>query len=362
MNLRQSKDHIVNISPSKIKHRTFLIRILVIVLISIGFTVSAKTKDFEDSSHVEYPEWFVDSPFLDLTEVNEEALAKGKKGMMVLFTTKGCSYCEQFIRRSLGDPKIAKLVQNKFDSIGMEIFDDAEMVGPTGETMAVKHFAKKEGVGFAPTLLFYDENGKRVLRQIGYQAPQRFLHLMDYVADDHYQSQTLRDFLKSKTSNDTTVSSYANLKADVLFDEPPYALDRSRFAASEPLLMIFEKPGCAECESFHQDVLTLQDVRGTLQGFQVIRLNAADNKTPVLSPDGKRTTPSQLYEQAEFTRLPALMFFNEAGKVVLKTDALVLRGRMMNSLNYVLEKAYKKDWTYQQFARSKALAASLIKE
>lgn len=125
----------MNNSLSKIKHRMFLNRLLVIVLISIGFTVSAATKDFEeDSTHVEYPEWFVDGPFLDfdLNEVNEEALAKGKKGMMVLFTTRGCSYCEQFIHRSLGDPKIAKLVQEKFDSIGMEIFDDGEMVGTAG--------------------------------------------------------------------------------------------------------------------------------------------------------------------------------------------------------------------------------------
>lgn len=347
----------MNNSPSKIKHRLFAI-----VLISIGFTVSAEKKDFEGSTHAEYPEWFVDSPFLDLTEVNEEALAKGKKGMMVLFTTKGCSYCEQFIHRSLGDPKIAKLVQEKFGSIGMEIFDDAEMVAPAGETMAVKHFAKKEGAGFAPTLLFYDGNGKRVLRQIGYQTPQRFLHLMDYVADDHYQSQSLRDFLVTKLPKEPVKGTYTRLKSDDLFDGPPYALDRSRFAASEPLLVLFEKPGCTECEGFHKEVMTQERIRGTMEGFQVVRLNAADNKTPVLAPDGQRITPSQWYQQTQFTQLPALLFFNESGAEVLKTDSFVRGTRMMNSLNYVLEKAYKKDWTYQQFARSKALAASLKKE
>ncbi len=345
----------MNNSPSKIKHRIFVIRLLALVLISIGFTVSAAKKDFEDSTHAEYPEWFVDSPFLDLAEVNDEASTKGKKGLMVLFTTKNCSYCEQFILRSLGDPKIAKLVQDKFDSIGMEIFDDAELVGPSGETMAVKHFAKKEGAGFAPTLLFYDKNGKRVLRQIGYQTPQRFLHLMDYVADDHYQSQSLRDFLATKSPKQPAKNTYTRLKADALFDEPPYALDRSRFAASEPLLVLFEKLGCTECEGFHNEVMTLKDVRGTMKKFQVVRLNASDNKTPVLAPDGKRITPSQWYEKAEFTQLPALLFFNEAGKEVLKTDTLVRHQRVLNTLNYVLEKAYKKDWTYQQFARSKGI-------
>ena len=243
--------------------------------------------DFEGSTHAEYPEWFVDSPFLDLAEVNQEATANGKKGLMILFTTRGCSYCEQFIRRSLGDAKIAAKVQKDFDSVGLEIFDDAEMVAPDGSAIAVKHFAKKEGVGFAPTLLFYDKDGKMVLRQVGYQAPQRFVQLMDYVANEKYREQSLRDFLATKLENSTEDKSYTQLKADTLFDDAPYSLDRSNFAASEPLMVIFEKPGCAECKNFHQDVLTLKDVRSTLMKFQVVRLDPTDDKTPVLLPDGK---------------------------------------------------------------------------
>jgi thioredoxin-related protein len=330
--------------------------ILFVFMLGLNTNLAA---DFENNTHAEYPEWFVDSPFLDLAEVNQDATENGKKGLMVLFTTRGCSYCEQFIRRSLGDAKIAAKVQKDFSSVGLEIFDDAEMVAPDGSTLAVKHFAKKEGVGFAPTLLFYDKDGKMVLRQVGYQAPERFVQLMKYTANQHYREQSLRDFLATILENSTEDKSYTQLKADALFDGAPYSLDRSKFAANEPLMVIFEKPGCAECKDFHQDVLTLKDVRSTLQKFQVVRLDPTDDKTPVLLPDGKRITPSQWFDKTTFSRLPALLFFDEGGNQVLKTDALVLHERMMNSLNYVLEKAYKKDWTYQQFARSKALAASL---
>ena len=328
-----------------------------ILILFMGLSTPALA-DFEGSTHAEYPEWFVDAPFLDLAEVNQEATANGKKGLMVLFTTRGCSYCEQFIRRSLGDDKIAALVQKDFASVGLEIFDDAEMVSPTEETIAVKHFAKKEGVGFAPTLLFYDKNGKMVLRQVGYQAPKRFIQLMDYVANEKYLEKSLRDFLATKPENSSDDKSYVSLKADTLFENAPYILDRSKFAASEPLMVIFEKPGCAECKNFHEDVLTLKDVRNTLQKFQVVRLDPTDDKTPVLLPDGIKTTPFQWYEKTTFSRLPALLFYDEGGNQVLQTDALVLHERMMNSLNYVLEEAYKKDWTYQQFARSKAIEAS----
>ena len=49
------------------------------------------------------------------------------------------------------------------------------------------------------------------------------------------------------------------------------------------------------------------------------------------------------------------MFFNEHGRQVLYTDALVGRQRMLNSVNYVLQRAYEKDWSYQRFARTTAI-------
>ena len=333
--------------------------LLLFIFTSSSISFGAATNEESAGKLHTFPEWFVDSPFLDLEEVTSKASGDGKKGLMILFTTQGCSYCEQFIRESLSDPKIAVEVQKKFATIGLEIFDDTEMVSPSGETMTVKHFAKQEGVGFAPTLLFYDENGKRVLRQIGYQTPQRFTHLMDYVADKRYESQSLRDFITAKQAGQQGKSSYASLKEDAIFDTPPYALDRSHFDASEPLMVLFEKKGCDECETFHRDVMTLKHVREALAHFQVVRLDVEDDKTPVLLLDGKLSTPTKWYKQSTFSRLPALVFYNEKGKQSLKTDALVQDRRMINLLNYMLEKAYLKGWTYQQFARSKAIERNL---
>jgi len=320
-------------------------------------TINSSTHKSERKLH-SFPKWFYDSPFLDLEEATSVATSEGKKGLMLLFTTQGCSYCEQFIRESLGNSDIAKSVQRDFVSLGFEIFDDAEMIIPSGETMPVKQFAKQQGVGFAPTLLFFDNSGKRVLRQVGYQAPLRFQYLTDFVANKYYQSQSLRDFITSKQKVNATNNTYTNLQADTLFDQPPYALDRSHFDANEPLMILFEKVNCSECQTFHNDVMKLQHVRSTLKDFQVVRMDINDDKTPVLLPNGKFTTPAKWYKETSFSRLPALMFFDEKGNQVLETDALVQDGRMMNSLNYMLEKAYLKNWTYQQFARSKAIERS----
>ena len=109
---------------------------------------------------------------------------------------------------------------------------------------------------------------------------------------------------------------------------------------------------------FHNDVLNLKDIRFALSGFQIVQMDVDDDETRVLLPDGKLSTPAKWFKQSGFSRLPALMFYNETGDLSLKTDAYVLHNRMMNSIYYMREKAYLKDWIYQQFARSKAIDKS----
>jgi thioredoxin-related protein len=114
---------------------------LVVFFVSLCLMNFSVAKSFDDSEvkHIGYPGWFIESPFFDLTDDLEKTRSGGKKGLMVLFTTEGCSYCDVFIRKSLGDPKIAAAVQKNFDSVGMEIFDDVGMVNPQGRCPVFSH-------------------------------------------------------------------------------------------------------------------------------------------------------------------------------------------------------------------------------
>ena len=162
-------------------------------------------KDFKDSTitHVEFPAWFTNNPFLELDEDLANARASGKQGLMVVYSTQGCSYCGLFVQKSLGDPEIAALIRKNFDSVGLEIFNDANLVGPRGQETTVKEFAKQEGVMFSPTVLFYDKEGKRVLRITGYQPPERFKTSLNYVIGQHYRSQTMAEYVKSLSKSET---------------------------------------------------------------------------------------------------------------------------------------------------------------
>ena len=340
------------------KSRLLLNQLVLIFAIFYSVIGLSAAKEFDDRviKHIAYPKWFKESPFLELSDDLKKARANGKKGLMLVFGTEGCSYCARFIRLSLGDPKIAALVQKNFVSIGMEIFNDADITSPSGKSISAKQFAKDEGVQFSPSVIFYGAGDKQILRLVGYQSPERFKQALAYVGSDIHQSETFRHFLKRQAVIDAPVQTNAGLKADSLFSKPPYILESGYRSSKKPLLVIFEKPACKECEIFHTAVLALKEVRDMMKQFDVVRLDAGDVKTPILAPNGERINPAMWYEQSKFRRVPAILLFTEKGKEVLKTDALVMRLRMVNSMKYVIEKAYEKGWTFQRFGREKGRA------
>lgn len=323
--------------------------------VTLGLTfLPALAFDDSRTGKVIYPSWFKQS-FLDLTDDLNEARAGGKKGLMIYFSSQGCSYCVRFNELSLGDASLAALVQKHFDTIGLDVFDDAEMVDTGGKPLRVKHFAKKERAWFTPTLLFLDSDGKRVLRVVGYHSPQRFRRILEYVIGEHYRALSLRDYLKRAEDMPAATQALSRLRHDPIFRGPPYDLRGARAVAPKPLMVVFEKSACEECETFHNAVLNQDEVRSLLRRFDAFQLNADDNGTKVVMPSGEETTAAQWFERTGFTRVPSFLFFEPGGQQVLQTDALVLKLRMINSLLFMLERAYEKGWTYQRFARSRGI-------
>ena len=121
------------------------------------------------------------------------------------------------------------------------------------------------------------------------------------------------------------------------------------------MLVIFESDQCGRCAQFHRDTLADPQVRKRLAAFETVRLDARDAYTPVVTTEGVIATPKAWFEALGFTQLPALVWFNEQGNQVLKTDAAVGKGRMLNALGFVRDRAFDKGWTYQRYARSQAM-------
>jgi thioredoxin-related protein len=315
---------------------------------------SGSALDFAEDvfADVEFPRWFKTS-FLDLRDDLDEATAAGKQGIMLFISASRCSYCKAFIDSSLQDPAIRKQLTESFDIIGLDILDDTELTTLDGQQYRVKEFVTLHRASYTPTLLFFGEGGRLLLKIVGYYPPDRFRRVLDYLGAKSYRHQPLYQYLQDVSS--TPPAGSGSIIADDLFAPPPYMLDRSRFAAQQLLLVVFERPDCAACERFHRRVLQDKAIRRLIGEYEAVQLDASDDKNPVVTPDGSKTNPAAWYRRLGLDYAPAIVFFDERGNEVMRLDSETLRFRMEGSLQLVLERAYEDDPQLQRWRRAKAI-------
>jgi len=308
--------------------------------------------DRETSYDGGYPDWFKDS-FLDLDEDLDEALQKGKSGLIVYFGQSHCAYCRALIEDTLTRPDLVEYLVRHFDMVGLSIHDIRELTAPDGKTLTVRDYSMREDAQFTPTLTFFGKDRQKALTLRGFYPAYEMRAALEYVADEHYQTMSFRDYLAQ--ANPPPAFEDELLISDPLFMPPPFALDRSNFPASQPLVVIFEQPKCHACDVLHSEPLQDTVVRERLAGFDVAQLNVWDDKTPVLTPDARRLTPRQWATDLQLFYTPTLIFFDVHGKEIFRVDSVVQFFRLAGVLRYVAEKAYEENpvFQYWKFAQNK---------
>jgi len=124
-----------------------------------------------------------------------------------------------------------------------------------------------------------------------------------------------------------------------MFMSPPFALDRSRFAAAAPMAVFFEQPTCHACDVLHAGPLKDKTITGLFGKMEVAQLDMT-LPTPVLAPDGKRMTAKTWAESLGIYYAPTIIFFSEKGEEIIRVDSVIRFYRLQNVLEYVLSKGY----------------------
>lgn len=287
---------------------------------------------------VEHPAWFKHS-FLDLRDDLAEARKAGKTGIVLYLSTRRCSYCRAFVDFTLAEPDIRQAMQRHFDVIGLEVISNAEITDVQGKTWTVKDYVAHEKAYVTPALIFIRHDGQQLLRIVGYYPPEKFRGVLAYLLEGHYRREPLGPFLGRREGADKSGGG-AITRDPELFGTPPATLDRRAAPAARPLLVLLERPGCADCEEFHRTVLKQPAIRALIRRYDAVQLDMTDAKTMVVTPSGERLTLRQWAERLNVAYAPALVFFDERGQEVFRLDSELRRERTEGSLQLVLEKGY----------------------
>lgn len=326
---------------------------LLCLLLALCLNVLAEEGDelYFDDAQLEhsavYPDWFKLS-FLHLNEDLQEAVAEGKRGLIVYLGQEYCPYCEALLERNLGRADIARYTRHHFDVVPVDIHGGKEVTDLEGRSSSEAEYAAKEQVNFTPTLIFYDAEGNEALRLQGYYPPYKFLAALEFVADGHYRQEGFSDYLQR--ADPPLAFEPDGLNREDFFLAPPHALERSRIRAQRPLVVFFEQGDCHACDVLHTSPLQNDELRSLLGELEVVQLDI-NRDTPVITPSGRRTSSREWARELGLFYAPTLVFFDRRGDEILRVDSVAGFYRLRKVLEYVIDGAYREGITLPQFRR-----------
>jgi len=301
------------------------------------------TEGMVNPGYEEQPEWFKNS-FLDLNEDIEDARKAGKR-LMIFFYQDGCPYCKKLLQVNFSQRDIVEKTRSNFDVVSLNIWGDRDVSYGNIETIE-KDFAARLKVMYTPTLIFFNEEGKAVLRTNGYYNPGKFNAALDYVLGHHDKKEKFRSYL----ARVSPVKAKGKIYKEVESVKSPYDFSKS---SSKHRLVMFEQKQCIECDELHGDILKRKESVEQLKKLDVSVLDMwSDEK--VIQPNGKKSSVVDWAKQLNIQYSPSMVYFDPQGKEVFRSDAYLKAFHIQSVMDYVSSGSYKTQTNFQRYIDARA--------
>lgn len=303
--------------------------------------------EFKGVMHTEYPAWFKDG-FMEFNSDVKEAAKAGKR-LMIVFSQPGCPYCNALVERNLSQKNIEQKVRKNFDSIALNMWGDREVTFTDGKAYTEKTISEMLKVQFTPTVIFFNEQGKIILRLNGYIPPRRFSVALDYVIKHQEKKMSYRAYVKENLPPGKS----GNLNDEDFFMAEPINLALKAGKRDKPFAIFFEQKHCPSCDVLHKKILVDKYTRNIIKKFDTVQLDMWSNNILVL-PDGSRTTAKLLAKSLDIKYAPTLVIFNNKGKEIIRSEAFFKVFHTQGMFTYVLDGDYIKQPNFQRYLSARA--------
>ena len=303
------------------------------------------TPGLVNPGHEEQPDWFKHS-FLDLDEDIAEA-TQDKKRLMLFFFQDGCPYCKKLLEVNFSQRDIVEKTQKYFDVVTINIWGDREVtIG--GKTYTEKNFAAALKVQYTPTLMIFNEKKKIIHRANGYYSPEKFTPMLEYAGQHMEEKMSYQAYLEKQPAQ----KSSGQLHKEVDNVKTPHDLSKA-LEKDKHLLVMFEQKNCATCDELHLDVLKKNESKEQLERFNVCVVDMWSNQEITL-PNGKKRKIRDWAKDIDVRYTPSLVYFNDKGKEVFRSDAYLRSFHVQSIMDYVASDAYKEESNFQRYIERRA--------
>lgn len=108
--------------------------------------------------------------------------------LAVFFEQGDCHACNVLHSQPLNENAITDLFR-QFENVQLDIYADTPVITPDGEMTSSKKWARKLGLFYTPSILFFDRNGKEIIRVDSVVQFYRLRNILLFIAGGGYQYQ-----------------------------------------------------------------------------------------------------------------------------------------------------------------------------
>ena len=128
-------------------------------------------------------DFFIPPPF----NLNR-SIFKGEKPLVVFFEHGDCHACDILHAQPLKHRAISQLFE-RFDSVQLNMYSDTPVITPTGQRTTASDWAKEMEIFYAPSMVFFDEQGKEIIRIDSVIRFFRLRNVLNYILSGAYRLQ-----------------------------------------------------------------------------------------------------------------------------------------------------------------------------
>ncbi len=125
--------------------------------------------------------------FLPPPHMLDRSRIRAQRPLIVFFEQHDCHACDVLHTEPLSDPEV-RLRLHDFDVVQVDMWSNDPIVTPDGRKRSIVDWSRELDVFFAPTLVFFDEGGREVMRIASVVQVYRLGRVLEYVENRGYES------------------------------------------------------------------------------------------------------------------------------------------------------------------------------
>lgn len=136
-----------------------------------------------ESGSLNFADFFMPPP-----HVLDRTAMPGRRPLLVIFEQPDCHACDVLHTGPFLEPEIRRRLW-QMDVEQLNLWRDTPVITPAGQRTSARKWAEQLGLFYAPTLIFFDEHGREIMRADSVIQFYRLRNLLDYIltrAYEHY--------------------------------------------------------------------------------------------------------------------------------------------------------------------------------